>query len=292
MKTKKIKEQNIFVISFIFFILFSTSFLVSYLLTDKIIYRKEAVSEKEEAGFLPNYLSSEEINNLYKENKNKNILILGYHQIRDILTSDNQKDKLFITPKDIFEKEMKYLYDNNYKSIFPSQYIEYLKDKNKIKLPNKSVIITFDDGYKSQIDIISILEKYNFKATFFLYKDCIGKYQICMDQKDINYLIEKKMKIANHTEHHIYMTDYKNNTIKKELQNNKEFLESFGFNNVENIMAYPYGIEDERIKDIVKEFGFIGAFGVSVFAKNKNDIWNIPRVLIGENIDNFYELFK
>ena len=49
-------------------------------------------------------------------------------------------------------------------------------DKGKIELPEKPIIITFDDGYYSNYEYIyPILQKYNVKASIFVVTDKIGK---------------------------------------------------------------------------------------------------------------------
>ena len=57
-------------------------------------------------------------------------------------------------------------------------------DKGKIELPEKPIIITFDDGYYSNYEYIyTILQKYNVKASVFVVTDKIGK-----EIDGINYL--------------------------------------------------------------------------------------------------------
>lgn len=74
-----------------------------------------------------------------------------------------------------FEAQMKYLSDNNY--YFPSwQEVEDFIDK-KIGLPEKSVVITIDDGDQSFINYaIPIIEKYNVKATSFVVTSWNGDW--------------------------------------------------------------------------------------------------------------------
>lgn len=74
-----------------------------------------------------------------------------------------------------FDAQMKYLSDNNY--YFPSwQEVEDFIDK-KIGLPEKSVVITIDDGAESFIKYaIPIIEKYNVKATSFVVTSWNGDW--------------------------------------------------------------------------------------------------------------------
>ena len=301
---KRIKRKELFkdgininpiLFSFIVLFLFLIPFIISYYFTFEYIKRSEAVSVREEAEYLSkNTVSENELNNLYKNYKNNNqVIILGYHQIREINNQDTEKEKLFITSPKVFEEEMKYLKDNNYTSISITEYINFLKDQIKNPIPKKSIIITFDDGYISQYqNAFYILKKYNMTDTFFIYADCIDKYPVCMTSHNLKDLTNNNMKLSNHTFHHAYLTDYKDNTIKNEIEKNQDFLESFGEENVEKVLAYPYGVTDERVKNIVKDLKYLGGVGVSFYAKDENDIFNLPRYLLGDKIDNFYNLLK
>ncbi len=279
--------------SFIILLLFLIPFIISYYFTFEYIKRNEAVSIKEEAKYLSNNIVLEnKLNNLYKNNKNNNqIIILGYHQIREINNTDTEKEKLFITSPKVFEEEMKYLKDNNYTSISITDYINHLK--NKTYIPKKSIILTFDDGYVSQFEnAYPILKKYNMKATFFIYKDCIDKYPVCMKSSELKEMTDNGMMLANHTAHHAFLTEYKDKTIKKEVEDNQEYLEKISNTNIEKILAYPYGVTDERIIEILKDLNYAGAVGVSFYAKNVKDIYNLPRYLLGNNNQNFYNVLK
>lgn len=292
-REKSDADHIIFFIIVLFF--FLVPFFISYFFTYEYIERKSPVTAQDEANGFTKIISNEDLNNLYK-GRNKNIEevpILGYHQIREINNQDTEKEKLFITSPKVFEEEMKYLKDNNYTSISITEYINFLKDKIKNPIPKKSIIITFDDGYISQYqNAFSILKKYNMTATFFIYADCIDKYPVCMTSHNLKDLTNNNMKLSNHTFHHAYLTDYKDNTIKNEIEKNQDFLESFGEENIEKVLAYPYGVTDERVKNIVKDLKYLGGVGVSFYAKDENDIFNLPRYLLGDKIDNFYNLLK
>ncbi len=294
-KTKQKTQTDNIIFFIILIILFFIPFLISYFFTFEYIERKGPITTKDEAKEFVNILNLQDLNNLYKEkNKNTgNIVILGYHQIRNINDNDTYTEKLFITSPETFEKEMKYLKDNNYTSISITQYINSLKDNIKYKIPKKSIIITFDDGYSSQYyEAYKILKKYNFIATFFIYSDCIDKYPICMKSSELKEMSDNGMLLANHTAHHAFLTDYKDKTIKKEIKEGEEYLKKINSIKFEKVLAYPYGITDNRVIEILKELNYEGAVGVSFFAKDESNIFNLPRYLLGDDMQNFYNVLK
>ncbi|MFO0743884.1 MAG: polysaccharide deacetylase family protein [Candidatus Paceibacterota bacterium] len=283
---------NFFTLAFLFLV----PFFVSYIFTYAVIERSGPVTLDEESDSFREFYSDKDLNDLYKKDTNKNkIIILGYHQIREYRDTDSQKVKLFITSPETFEKEMKYLFDRGYESISLTDYFNYLNFGIKNFDLNKSFILTFDDGYASQyISALPILKKYNFSATFFIYSDCIDRYPVCMTNKEIKDLLSNNMKLGNHTLHHIYLPKYKDEIISKEIiENQNKLINNFGSSSVENVLAYPFGANDERVQNIVKNLGYLGAVGVLAKKEdNELNIYNLRRYLLGDNFTYFENLFK
>jgi len=70
-------------------------------------------------------------------------------------------------PYNKFENQLKWLKNHNYKTISLNQLYDYMH-KNK-KIPNKSVVLTFDDGYTDNwVFAYPLLEKYNMRATVYV----------------------------------------------------------------------------------------------------------------------------
>ncbi len=94
-------------------------------------------------------------------NQSTSIPILLYHHV-----NYTDKDSLSVTPEN-FEEQMKYLFENDYKTLFLDEFYSIIKQGRKI--PAKSVIITFDDGYLDNwVYAYPILKKYKMKATIFV----------------------------------------------------------------------------------------------------------------------------
>ena len=88
--------------------------------------------------------------------------ILMYHG----LTKKQSQVNDYFIPATTFESDMKYLKENGYTAITMTELIDYVYDKTgKIALPEKPVIITFDDGYCNNYNYATpALEKYGMKA--------------------------------------------------------------------------------------------------------------------------------
>lgn len=297
---KKKEKREVKITSNLSYLLLSTLFLIpffiSYLFTIDYISRANAVSLDEEVAQMQKIISNEDLNNLYnnqdklKNIKDQKVIILGYHQIREYRDTDGPKTKLFITSPETFDKEMKYLLENDYHIISLQDYIDHI-NKNLIKsLPERSVVITFDDGYISQYtEAYPILKKYKIQATFFIYTDCVDKYPACMSSDNIRDLYKHNMSIANHTVHHIYLPEYKDDTIKKEiLDNEKKLNDILGGKYSLKILAYPFGGNSQKVRDVTKSLGYQAGLNALPISSNTFDKYGIARYLLG----NDYLLFK
>ncbi|MCI8482169.1 MAG: polysaccharide deacetylase family protein [Clostridia bacterium] len=100
--------------------------------------------------------------------------VLMYHFFYDASKGEKGTDNNFMEVSD-FEEQMKYLADNQF--YFPTwKEVEDYID-GKITLPEKSVVITIDDGAESFIKYaIPIIEKYNVKATSFVVTSWNGDW--------------------------------------------------------------------------------------------------------------------
>lgn len=92
-------------------------------------------------------------------------VILMYHHIAPAGTyaGTGDADNNAIIDVDKFEEQMKWLYDNGYNTLLASEVMEYYTSGEPF--PEKSVVITFDDGYESNyVYAYPLLQKYGLKA--------------------------------------------------------------------------------------------------------------------------------
>lgn len=103
---------------------------------------------------------------------NPKIAVLCYHNIgRPEEKANFPQEQEWTIDVENFEEQLKMLEKNNYKTLTLEEFYNW--KQGKIKLPYKSVLITFDDGFLSNYEYaFPLLKKYNMNATVFL----IGNY--------------------------------------------------------------------------------------------------------------------
>jgi len=128
---------------------------------------------------------------------------------------------------------------------------------------NKAVTFSYDDGVEQDIRLIQIFNRYGMKCTFNLNSGLMNDNGcwITADSKRINRMkadslpeLYKGHEIAVHCLTHANLTELDDNSVKKEILEDKSNLERI-FGCKINGMAYPYGAYDMRIMQILKECG-------------------------------------
>lgn len=210
------------------------------------------------------------------------IPVLGYH---GFYKTEVETKGAYVANINDFEEQMKYLNDHHYKTLSMDDY--YCWKEKKCKMPRKSVVITFDDGYKNNyLYAFDILKKYEFKATVFV----IGGYlnsENYLSIEDINQ-IQKDYPNIEFASHTYNMHDYDLEGKTKEIIEND-------ISDMKNVIdtpyiAYPFGLHNDLMKKIYKENGYKLAFGFGPdskdFRKSKrnDDNYNIPRLCIDGNM--------
>lgn len=102
---------------------------------------------------------------------NRPIVILGLHHISAKFDPSTQDIGIWTSLED-FEKSIINLKNAGFNFISLDEVINIQNKKNK---PDKKYIsVTFDDGHKSILNVIPIIEKYEIPVTFFINSDSIG----------------------------------------------------------------------------------------------------------------------
>jgi peptidoglycan/xylan/chitin deacetylase (PgdA/CDA1 family) len=116
------------------------------------------------------------------------------------------------------------------------------------------VTTSWDDGHRLDLKLASLLEKYRIKGTFYIspfyLKDRLTEDEIRE--------ISKYHEIGAHTLTHRDLASIPIDEAEKEIRLSKLYLERVLGHEV-GMFCYPKGKYNQRIKEIVKKNGFLGA---------------------------------
>lgn len=186
----------------------------------------------------------------------KKIVILNYHKIEDTFNS------LSVSPGD-FDDQLSYLKEHGYQTISLEQMRKALAGE-AVELPEKPLIITFDDGYRDNYtNAYPILAKYGFTGVIFVITSFLDRnlpqyltWDMAKELQDSGV-----MDIESHTVNHSSMTELSDDKLRRELIDSKKRIEEV-LGKSPDYMAYPTGTYNLHISGIVRECGYKGAFTI------------------------------
>lgn len=177
-----------------------------------------------------------------------------------------------ISPAD-FRRHLEYLRDNAFNVLPLDQLVEALRSGEQV--PDKSVAITFDDGYDSiYTTAFPLLQEFGFPFTVFIATQPIDDQQAnFMTWTQLREMADQGALIANHMVNHPYMLDRsEGETDAQWLERQRDELLEAESRIRENTgqsvryLAYPYGEYDVSILAMLEEEGFTG------FAQNSGAV--------------------
>ncbi|HDT14725.1 MAG TPA: polysaccharide deacetylase family protein [Firmicutes bacterium] len=216
-----------------------------------------------------------------KERPEKIVNVLCYHRFVERKELPEHRiirghgDIYSITPEN-FESHLKYFKENE-NVISMSRYLDWLDGKGDI--PDRSLIITIDDGYRcTYAKAAPLLEKYSMPAVFYLYNDFMPGGKNALTKSMVRELVERGFEIGSHSASHPNMASNRQSRVfggkkerfddeeyldflVKETADSKEYLENYLGVPVRTF-SYPYGAYSEEIIPFVKAAGFEAAFSV------------------------------
>lgn len=223
----------------------------------------------------------------------KKLAVLLYHHVvpKDADTSS------IISLSD-FESQMEYLYKHGYYTASLKELEEFLYDEKE--LPEKTVIITFDDGYESNyIYAYPVLKKYGFKGIIFIIGDKVVESKQSSNPNMIPKLTYDEIRemadsglveFGSHTFDAHEMIDGKpallnmsSEEIYQDFEKIKELFNKLGLPNPRGI-AYPFGGFDDKTVKAAEAIGLKLGFTVKKgFLNQDSPAMTLNRIIIPAN---------
>lgn len=104
----------------------------------------------------------------YMEADSFTLPVVMYHSVQESPQDDPyQWDNPYVVSVEQMEDDLRYLLDEGYEAIFFEELIEYVYGEGN--LPEKPILLTFDDGYEDNYTYLyPLLKEYHTKAVIFL----------------------------------------------------------------------------------------------------------------------------
>ena len=204
------------------------------------------------------------------------IPVLMYHKIGD------DKDNDAVIREDLFREQMKFLKDNGYNPLTMDQLYDYVV--NGAAVPEKPVVLTFDDGYADTYSIVyPIMKEYGFAATVFINPGDVGT-RLTWDQ--IREMHKNGITISNHGFQHIEMGQLSEAKQIENITKAQEALAKEVGIKDNPWFCYPYGDKNEFTDAATKKAGIKMSMAMkSGWAHTGDNPYNILRVWVGNAVD-------
>lgn len=225
----------------------------------------------------------------YYAHYNKGIPIMMYHYVYDPADPPENLNANYISTTDL-ESHLQYLVDEDY--YFPTwkdirDYVDGIID-----LPEKSIVLTFDDGQKDFVKYgIPLLEEYDVKATSFVIASKNGEKMAAMDLHNVqlqSHSYDMHRGGGNIGHGGIFTALYYEDALA-DLQKSIEVLGNG------DAFAYPFGDYTDYCMQTVADAGFycgVTTVNGKVYPGDNPYCLNRMRVSLGNDLESFIGMIE
>lgn len=193
-------------------------------------------------------------------NRYKTVPVLLYHDI-----TLGEPGPMAVS-REQFALQMAYLARNRYRVITLDQLLDFLQFKGSV--PDRAVVITFDDGWASTYRIAyPILRRHGFKASLFVYSGLIGNSRKALAWSQLRELAESGVfDIECHTQSHESLLRGDGEALRDYVARIERELEAPRRELARRVgaycrfLAYPYGKTNHLVVALAREHGYRAAF--------------------------------
>jgi peptidoglycan/xylan/chitin deacetylase (PgdA/CDA1 family) len=187
--------------------------------------------------------------------------MLLYHKI-DEVPAGVRHPEIYVTPAR-FAAQLAMLRRLGMRGVTVADYVAYRRGERP--LPPRPVVITFDDGYRSNHDVaFPILRRHGFPATIFLVSGLLGGTNVwdphepqepLLELPEIGEMQRAGIDFQSHTRTHARLTAVPPHEALAELRASREALEQ-ALGAPVRAIAYPWGAHDDTVLRLAGEAGY------------------------------------
>ncbi len=204
--------------------------------------------------------------------------ILCYHQF----TNDDRASHPLEVTASAFAAQMDYLVSNNFQVLSFADLEKILTEGRPI--PDKAVVITIDDGYRSVYDVAwPVLQRFNIPATLFIYTDFIGGSKALSWQQMQVMARSGLIEIQSHGKSHTSLSRLPgdktaaaySSRVQAEIDgSDRAFRKHLGAS--PQYLSYPYGNSSKTASELYARAGYELAATVT---RGDNTVYSDPYLL-------------
>jgi peptidoglycan/xylan/chitin deacetylase (PgdA/CDA1 family) len=199
-------------------------------------------------------------------NKSAQVSVLGYHNF----ITGTSKEPMQINIGH-FRDQMQAIKDAKLPVISMKDFLAWRRGEKDV--PDPSVVITIDDGWKSTHTLaMPVLKEFGYPFTVFLYKRFVNGGSKSMSTAEIKELMANGGEVGSHSVSHPYKAkitamfrkspEEGEGFLRMEMKDSRQFLEDLLAVKVPTY-AYPGGYHSPREQEIGKEAGYEAMFTVN-----------------------------
>ncbi len=238
--------------------------------------------------------------------------VIMYHG----LSEDKQLQNRYKIPPEYFEQDLKYLKENGYHTILLSELVEHFR--SGASLPEKPVLLTFDDGYyDNYVYAFPLLKKYGMKAVISPIASAADaaekeeyrsvRWSQCTWEQYGEMTGSGLVELQNHSYELHELSDGVQGLQKRAGENETEYekrisedltaaarriKEKTGY--YPQAVVYPFGAKSEGTEKIIRSLGYKAAMDCEEkinYLSSEDDLFSLHRFLRPENIssESFFE---
>ncbi|MEU9184489.1 polysaccharide deacetylase family protein [Streptomyces sp. NPDC048484] len=223
--------------------------------------------------------------------------ILMYHAVA---TAPNDATRALSVTPEAFYEQMALLSGAGFTPVDTAQLARSWRASGP--LPERPVLITFDDGYEGvHRHALPVLSRHGFAATLFVSTGWLrGEYDTgggldeMLDWDQVRELAASGVEIGGHSHTHPQLDQLSDDALWSELLRCREIVtDELGARPAS--FAYPYGYSSRRVRRTVREAGFTQSLAVgNALARRRQGPYALRRVTVrrGTGIEEFERLVE
>ena len=203
----------------------------------------------------------------------REVIILMYHQVSENTSLWGKS----VIPMAVLKEDFEYIKNNGFNVVKIKDVIAFCNGEKD--LPQKALVIAFDDGQRSFLTkVVPLLEEYNFPAVINIVGALTDLYTengetddryAYLNWNDIKTLAENPLVEIGHHSYNFHSLGYRRGMGKIYGESNSAYLEIMkadietlnkkllsNIGEVPYIFAYPYGIKNDTLSELIKNEGF------------------------------------